>query len=408
MIVESIRRETLIPSPSPGAGVSGALYYTRTSGSEMFCMYSMQTRSDLCDGAYTMLSTDNGRTWSESEFHAAEIVSADGILRRSPRVAVVDPHTDRFVWFFTEGLFDGDDPLQGMLRYQLRYRVSSDGGRTWDTDELMIQEGEEYDAPHPFPNVWIGRNSMMLGDQTCVPIVLPDGSLLVPTQVAPLGPDGVYHRPGGGFTYHDTAIVSGTWRDDFTIAWKLAGVVEGNPQRSTRGALEPTLAELDGGRMLVVMRGSNDVKPHLPGHRWFSIREEQRNTWSPAQPWTYTDGEPFHSPSSCSQLLPHSSGRLLWIGNLCGQNPQGNRPRHPLVVAEVDTRTGLVMRDSVTILDDRAPGESEQLTLSNFHALEDRESGEILVTLPRYYAHAPVDGAADFTADLSLIRCRLI
>ena len=39
MIVESIRRETLIPSPGPGAGAGGALYYTRASGTEVFCVY---------------------------------------------------------------------------------------------------------------------------------------------------------------------------------------------------------------------------------------------------------------------------------------------------------------------------------------------------------------------------------
>ena len=407
MIVESIRRETLIPSPCPGAGVSGALYYTRTSGTEMFCMYSIGTRGDLCDGAYTMLSTDNGHTWSEPVFHEAEIARPDGILRRFPAVAVVDPHRDRFLWFLNEGLFDGDDPLQGMRRYQPRYRVSSDGGRTWDTDELMIEQGEEYDETHPFPNVWIGRNSMMFGDRTCVPIALPDGSLLVPIQASPQGPDGTYHRAGGGYTYHDTAVISGTWRDDSALVWKLAGMVKGDPERSTRGLLEPTIGELDDGRILVVMRGSNDVRPHLPGYRWFSICDAQRDTWSPAQPWTYTDGEPFHSPSSCSQLLHHSTGRLLWIGNLYGENPRGNRPRYPLVMAEVDTQTGLVIRDTVTAIDDRAPGESERLTLSNFHALEDRKSGDVLVTLPRYFAHVPMDGARDSTADLTLIHCGL-
>ena len=407
MVIESITRETLIPSPGPGAGVSGALYYTGIAGTEMFCMYSIQTRSDLSDGAYTMLSADNGHTWSEPEFHETEMATSGGVLRRIPRVAVLDPHRDRFVLFLIEGLFDGDDPLQGMLRYQLRYRVSSDGGRTWDTDELMIQEGEEYDATHPFPDVWIGRNSMMLGDHTCVPVVLGDGSLLVPTQMCPLGPDGSYHRPGGGYTYHDTAVISGSWRDDSTIEWNVSGVVKGDPQRSTRGLVEPTIGVLDDGRILLVMRGSNDVKPDLPGYRWFSIGDAQQRTWSPAQPWTYADGQPFHSPSSCSQLLHHSSGRLLWIGNLCEENPRGNRPRYPLVMAQVDTETGLVMRDSVTAVDDRGPGESERLTLSNFHALEDRKSGEVLIALPRYFAQMPVDGATDFTADLSLIRCGL-
>jgi len=407
MVVASVTRETLIPSPGAGAGVGGALYYTRPSGSDMLCMYSIETRSDLCDGSYTMLSSDNGRTWSEPVFHEAEIPRGDGILRRSPAVAVVDPNRDRFVWFLNEGLFDGDDPLQGMLRYQPRYRVSADGGRSWETDKLMVADGDEYSDEHPFPGVWIGRNGMMFGDATCVPIVTGNRSILVPTQVSPLGPDGTYYRPGGGFTYHDTAIVSGTWRDDGVIRWEIAGVIAGDPARSTRGALEPTIAELQGGRILVVMRGSNDVRPELPGYRWYSIAGPEHSSWPPAQPWCYEDGEPFHSPSSCSQLLAHSSGRLIWIGNLCVENPAGNSPRYPLVAAEVNRRTGLLVRESVSAIDDRQPGESERLTLSNFHALENRETGEVMVTLPRYFAHAAPEGGADFTADLTLLRCRL-
>jgi hypothetical protein len=57
---------------------------TGSWGGRMFCMYSIEMRADLCDGAYTMLSTDNGHTWSEPEFHEAEIARPDGILRRFP------------------------------------------------------------------------------------------------------------------------------------------------------------------------------------------------------------------------------------------------------------------------------------------------------------------------------------
>ena len=406
MNIKSLGQETLVDSPEPGAGVHGALYYTRASGTEMFCMYVIETRSDLSDRFYTMLSPDNGRSWSEPILYESEIVRPDGILRRSAAVALVDPGTDRFLWFLNEGLFDGDDPLQGMLRYQLRYRVSIDGGQSWDTDELMIQNGREYNEGHPFPDVFVGRNSMMFGDHTCVPIALPDGTILVASQMCPLGPDGVYHNPGGGFTYHDTAIISGRWSGT-SVEWRLAGVIEGDPKRSTRGVIEPTIERLDDGRILVVMRGSNDARPTLPGYRWFSIGSSDMDQWSKARPWTYTDESPFYSPSACSQLLRHSTGRLLWFGNLTEENPSGNRPRYPLVMAEVDTKSGLVIRDSVATVDDRAPDESERLTLSNFHVLEDRETGEILITLPRYFARSPMDGGPDFTADLTLIRCGL-
>ena len=407
MMIESVKYETLVPSPARGVGVMGAIYYTRASGIEMLCSYGIQTRGDLCDRSFTMFSSDNGQTWSEPEVSKTEIEKSDGILRRRPMVAVLDKQKDRFIWFFNEGFFDGEDPLQGMLRYQLRYRVSSDGGHTWDTDELMIQEGEEFDKNHPFPDVWVGHNSMMIGDQSCVPLIDSEGNLWVPAQMCPLGPDKIYYNPGGGYTYHHTVIISGSWKDDSTIDWRLSGVVKGDPKRSTRGLLEPTIGKLDDGRMLMVMRGSNDVKPNLLGYRWVSIFDKHKEIWSMPLPWTYTDGEQFHSPSSCSQLLHHSSGRLLWIGNLCRENPQGNRPRYPLIIAEVDTKTGLLIRNSIKILDDRSPSESERLTLSNFHVLEDRKSHEILITLPRYFAQVPMDNVADFSANLTLIKVKL-
>ena len=132
--------------------MSGALYYTRSSGTEMFCMYSIETRADLCDGAYTMLSTDNGHTWSEPAFHEAEIVRPTGSFADSRR---------SLWWTHTETASCGSS-TKGSSTATILYRacgatsfatVSSDGGRTWDTDELMIEEGEEYDETHPFPNV---------------------------------------------------------------------------------------------------------------------------------------------------------------------------------------------------------------------------------------------------------------
>ena len=38
--------------------------------------------------------------------------------------------------------------------------------------------------------VYVGRNSVMLGDRTCRPITTRDGKILVPVQITPLGPDG--------------------------------------------------------------------------------------------------------------------------------------------------------------------------------------------------------------------------
>ena len=69
------------------------------------------------------------------------------------------------------------------------------------------------------------------------------------------------------------------------------------------------------------------------------------------------------------------------------------------MIAEVERDTGLVMRDTVTIIDDRQPGELERLTLSNFYAREERGSGDILLYLPRYFARERT-----FTADNMVYR----
>jgi hypothetical protein len=108
--------------------------------------------------------------------------------------------------------------------------------------------------------------------------------------------------------------------------------------------------------------------------------------WTAPQPWTYHDSEPFFSPSACSQLLRHSSGRLFWLGNITPENPRGNRPRYPFVIGEVNRSTGLLMRTTVRTIDNLQPGEDPVLSLSNFHAREDRRTREIALHMTRLFA----------------------
>ena len=116
----------------------------------------------------------------------------------------------------------------------------------------------------------------------------------------------------------------------------------------------------------------------------------------------------FHSPSSTSQLFPWRDGRLFWVGNISPTNPKGNSPRYPLVIGEVDRDSGLLIGDPVHVIDDRQPGESEHLTLSNFYAREDRETGHLLLHMSRLFAHdARRDGAIDWTADALQYRISL-
>ncbi|HOS43940.1 MAG TPA: hypothetical protein PK794_09640, partial [Armatimonadota bacterium] len=126
-----------------------------------------------------------------------------------------------------------------------------------------------------------------------------------------------------------------------------------------------------------------------------SFSEDGGLRWTPPEPWTYADGELFYSPSACAQLLRHTDGALYWIGNIAPRNPNSNSPRYPLVIAEVDQRTGRLIRDGVRAIDDRRPGEDAALTLSNFYAREERETGGIALHLSRLFARS----AGDWTAD---------
>ena len=61
---------------------------------------------------------------------------------------------------------------------------------------------------------------------------------------------------------------------------------------------------------------------------------------------------------------------------------------------------------SLQVLDDRQGGEHQMLTLSNFYARADRQTGELLVFYPRFFAKT-FEGQERWTTPLSLLRVRI-
>jgi hypothetical protein len=274
-----------------------------------------------------------------------------------------------------------------MRQWRIHYAVSEGDPREDHGPELVIHKGREFNPGHVLPGVWAGRNSAMLGDQTCQPVSAGDGRVLLPVQIAPLGADGKPANPGGGYTWHDSAVLHGRWKG-WRLEWEMGAPVRGDAARTTRGFVEPALAHLGGRRWLLVMRGSNDARPQLPSRKWVSYSADGGWTWTNPREWTYENGETFYSPSACSQLLAHSGGRLFWLGNITKENPKGNRPRYPFVVGEVDRQSGLLIRGTVRVVDTLQAGEDPVLTLSNFHAREDRQTKEICIHMTRLFAKA--------------------
>lgn len=379
-----IRREVFRASPREGVAIMAYAFYTSKRGGHMISLEERWTRSDTIDVAYVRRSSDHGRSWS----HPLEMRTGErhpeGMLRRHPRAGFVDSR-GRYIEFWVEGILPTDNPIEGLRAWNIFYRVSRDGSRTFGPSRQIVHSGSGFDARHPLPGVWTGKNCVMLGDMPCTPLEAADGTVLLPVQISPLAPDGTLDNPGGGYTYTDCAVLRGRWIGN-ELEWEMSDSVKGDPARSTRGMDEGTLGFLNGSRLLMVMRGSNQGNPDLPGYRWFSLSSDGGRRWTAPEPWSYTDGQPFFSPGSCSQLVDHSSGRLLWLGNITGSNPRGNRPRYPFVIGEVNPSSGLLKRENVTTIDTLQPGEDPILSLSNFFAREDRVTGGLAVHMTRLFA----------------------
>lgn len=337
-------------------------------------------------------SNDHGKSWTSSRATPDFDSKLRKGFRRGQYAPFVDPVEDRLLTLVLAlDVPDLDptieEPPIGENEYYLRYRVSTDGGKSYLFDERIIQSGEFNDR-HPIDGVWLGKNGYYLGDAGCIPIRTREGKVLVPVQVPLLGDDGKLSLPGGGFTYQYTRILIGTWIEGHRLRWEVSTKIKGDPDRTSRGLFEPTLAELPDGRILCVMRGSNggqrDKDCQWKAYKWISISSDGGRTWSEAEPWTYGDGGEFFSPSSMCQLLPYSDGRIFWLGNLSETNCCENAPRYPLIIGQVDPISARLIKNSVLVIDTLRPDDHEGLNLSHWTAFQQRETGEIHIPMRRW------------------------
>lgn len=397
-------RETFAKSPEKGVAGLGCCWYVRPHGVEMEAVYATQTRSDMNDRKWRRWSSDNGKTWGKSEEIDFIRKTPEGTYRIGAHPPVICPSNGRLLRLSNRVCLPTDKIGEAASRWTIWYEVSLDGGKTYTDAKQIVGDG--FTPDHPFEPIFVGKNGYMIGDQTCVPIFLPGGTILVPFQMAELDPKGGLFQPHNT-PFYQARVLIGRWKDSGTISWELSGAARLSPEQTTRGAFEPTLARIPDGRILMVLRGSNAGKPELPGRRWYSVSTDNGRTWGEVRPWTFANGESFFSPSSCSQLIMHSSKRLFWLGNICDKNPDGNLPRHPFVIGEVDQKSLLLKKETVLVIDDLQPGENSRLSLSNFHAYEDRKTHEIVFCMPRWFAQRKGTDSSDWTTDTYRYRVKV-
>lgn len=279
--------------PNEDKAVYEMAAYSTPKGPEMVRLRTEEIKDDITSNYEFSFSKDHGETWSDPVTMESSRRTDKGMFRRMFfNAPYCDPQNGRLLLVGEEGVLPADNSLDAFMHLYTVYIVSEDQGRTWTPSRRVIHRGKEFSAEHPLPTVYIGKNASQTANAYRR---RSDGAVIIPTQLSILKDDKLY-LPPGAFTYLDGAFLFGRWQRDGSLEWELSDRLHLPPEKSLRGAFEPTIAEFPDGRTLVVLR-AND------GHKWYAVSRDKGMTWDELRHWTYTDGSEFYSPSSLGVVV---------------------------------------------------------------------------------------------------------
>ena len=367
-------RELYIPPAGPNICQMCAVSYI-DGGLSRQEIWSTETEggSDAPRDHKRRVSRDNGRAWSEFEsiessvnrqLPGGGIVSSVGGGRYDRRLRILYQVGFRRIWpgmeLYTYSWSDHEHPFNDHTS------IVEDGA----TEKLLkYEEGPDFDADNPFDPAFCTANRAYPGNGMAF---ADDGTAYYPV---------VCYRPGReyGFNRGGVRLMR---RDPLSGEWSPSTPQYVSPDVSSRGMLEPDVALLRNGNLLVVCRGSDT--PTTPGRKWTTMSTDDGRTLCPIEEFCYSDGSRFYSPSSIHSFFRSSkNGVLYWMANIAADPPKGNSPRHPLYIAEIDEEQAAPIEDSLVLVDERREGEPDAVQLSNWSLLENRETLDIEIYLSR-------------------------
>jgi len=363
-------KEVFVPSKD-GTGVfPGFVTYIHKRRPHLLHRYGWVDASDTYDNFHESISKDNGKTWSEPKLALKSIPVEGGLIRYIENAAFFDEDRKELIifvskFFYPDGKFDPNQARKVMITR-----------RNPKSDKIIDKVEHDFDQ----------RGGM--GCSFCFPIKTKSGRLVVPGFSARVDEQGAFvNHPVSKINNYDTFMMLGDYTKSGDFNWSISSPIQAGDDQSTRGFSESALLELKDGRLAILCRGSNYKAPDMPGHKWLMFSEDDGSSWSKAQPMTCTDGSEMQSSATGSTLFRSiKNGKVYFIGNLCadGKPANGNWPRSPLHIAEVDESTVSIKRETITIIDERSDDEGDKTQISNFRYYQDRKTGEVVLYATRF------------------------
>ncbi len=371
-------------------------------------------RAVTAAGELQMLrSTDNGESW-----RLVEVIAEDRAIDERRRVSnsapcfYLDQDNGLLVRFVSE-VVSPIDPHEiayadavgfGPHTGRLFYQISRDGGHTWGDRQQVIERGDGFDEDHWLRDAWYGRSSAVIEGRRLHR--LPDGTMVVPAYLWPTREhiEQVFrqeNRPEELWcdaTYLELSVtLLARWQQDLGgLEWESGGMMlapGGYTHAGTCGTDEPTVAFIDEKRWLAVYRTSTSQtaefrKRGLALERQCGETTDAGRSWQIGRDLTFDDGSPVHSPSAYSEFIQSSrTGKWYWVGNILPEPHYGGcDPRYPLQITELDAERLCLKRDTVTVIEDKAPGDPDTVRFSNFRIYEERGSGDFILLMTKCYS----------------------
>ncbi len=374
------KKEMYLKHTSPRVAPWVSLQYVG-SKFELREVQGIERESDVGEQIKARWSTNNGASWTDFvQVQPSNKTNYNGVsVWEGECVSVYHDVSRLLVQLWLRQI-----EIKGVYHNFTYVRTSSDQGRTWTSPrQLRYEEGDVFDPAEPLKPGFLNHNEGYAGNNI---LCLSNGNLVLCLAHAnALNDSKNTSRPWrlGSLCF------LGHWNSaQKDYEWRPGARVEISHEMSARGLMEPEVAELKDGRLLIVWRGSTEgwdgTSAKMPGRKFFSVSTDGAQTLSAPTEWKYEDGSSFYSPSSFHRMIRRqATGKLYWLGNICAQAPSGNSPRYPLVIAEVNEEKAALNRSTVTAIDDRQLGQGD-IQFSNFPLIEDRATHDLILHITTF------------------------